>query len=296
MRGAVERRTFGSTGQQVAVVGQGTWQLRDPRRAAEALRAGIREGMTHLDTAELYTGAEQVVREAVQGLAKERGTSFEAVREELFVVSKVLPRHARHAQVLKACEASLQRLGMEALDCYLLHWWSDTPLEETMRAFGELLDRGWVRSVGVSNFGVEELQEAQAALGSKARIACNQVRYHLLERDIEADLVPFCGREGIAVVAYSPFGGGYRAFPKRGSREWQALEQVGAKHGRTPRQVALRFLTREAHVFAIPKAENPAHTRENAGGQGWALDAEDLARIEETFPGPERAPQQAKLF
>jgi diketogulonate reductase-like aldo/keto reductase len=295
MRGAVERRAFGSTGQQVAVIGQGTWQLRDPRRAAEALRAGIAAGMTHLDTAELYTGAEQVIRDAVRGLAKERGSTFDAVRQQLFVVSKVLPRHARHAQVLKACEASLQRLGMEALDCYLLHWWSDVPLEETMRAFGELLDRGWVRSVGVSNFGVQELEEAQAALGGKARIACNQVRYHLLERDIEADLVPHCAREGIAVVAYSPFGGGYKAFPKQGSKEWQALEQVGAKHGRTPRQVALRFLTREDHVFAIPKAEDPAHTRENAGGQGWTLDAEDLQRLDLAFPGPGREPQQARL-
>lgn len=276
----MERRPFGWTGVDVPVLGQGTWQLRDPRRAVAALRVGLAHGMTHLDTAELYRGSEQVLREAVQV----------ARREDLFVVSKVLPQNASYQGTLRACDASLQRLGMDHVDCYLLHWWSDEhSIEDTMRAMAELADEGKTRFVGVSNLDVEELQAAQEALGSKHRLACDQVLYHLGDRGIEHRVLPYCAAQGMAVVAYSPFGSGRGGFPRERSEGYRVLEEVGRRHGKTPRQVALRFLTRHPSVFAIPKSEQPEHTRENAGGAGWALTDEDVAAIDAAFPLPSPA-------
>lgn len=283
LRRTMERRTFGPTGQQVAVIGQGTWRVRDHAAAPAALRAGLTLGMTHIDTAELYQGSEETIRNALR----------ERDRSDVFLVSKVLPRNASHRGTLAACAKSLQRLGTDYLDGYLLHWWGQHPIEDTMRAMAELADQGKVRSIGVSNFDVAQLDEAQRALGSKHRIACNQVPYHLLDRGIERDLVPHCRERTIAVVAYSPFGGDETPFPHAGSPEHAALERIGKKHGKTPRQVALRWVTREAHVFTIPKAEGLPHVRENAGGQGWQLDAEDLGAIDAAFPGPR--PPQARL-
>lgn len=274
----MERRPFGHTGVPVPVIGQGTWQLRDARRAAEALRTGLDLDMTHLDTAELYRGSEEVIRVALQGRA----------RDDVFLVSKVLPQNAGYRGTLQACEASLRRLGTDHLDVYLLHWWDDAhALEDTMRAMAELADQGKTRWIGVSNFDVAELEQAQEALGTKYRLACDQVLYHLGRREPEAELLPFCRDRGIAIVAYSPLGGpGGGAFPRPGSREGGVLEAIGRKHGKTPRQVALRFLTRDPVVFAIPKAERAEHVRENAGGQGWALDEEDVLVLDAAFPRP----------
>jgi diketogulonate reductase-like aldo/keto reductase len=272
----VERRAFGSTGRDVPVIGQGTWQLRDARAAEHALRAGLALGMAHIDTAELYRGSEEVIRAALRGVP----------RSEVFLVSKVLPRNASYRGTLRACEQSLQRLGTDHLDVYLLHWWGSYPITETMRAMGELADQGKTRFVGVSNLDVEQLEQAQQALGSRHRIVCDQVLYHLRNRGIERDLLPHCAQRGIAVVGYSPFGHGDGGFPQQGSAGYKALEQVGARHGKTPRQVALRFLTRHAGLFAIPKAEHEPHVRENAGGAGWTLGPEDVARLEEAFPAP----------
>lgn len=310
----MERKPFGPTGVDVAVIGQGTWQLRDKARATGALQAGLDLGMTHLDTAELYRGSEEVIRDALlawsrrlaaapgaegdgaaaAGTGRDRWGLLRAsnraaevpreARERVFVVSKVLPRNASYEGTLRACEASLARLGTGYVDAYLLHWWSASPIEETMRAMGELADRGKTRFVGVSNLDVAQLEAAQEALGRRHRIACDQVLYHLGERGVEHDLVPHCKRKGIAVVGYSPFGGGRAEFPQPGSPGHAALERVGAKHGRTARQVALRFLTREPHAFAIPKAERVEHVRENAGGAGWRLDEEDVRAIEAAFP------------
>lgn len=263
-------RPFGATGQDVPVIGQGTWRLRDPARAAEALAAGLDLGMRHVDTAELYTGAEEVIAPVIEGR-----------RDDVFLVSKVLPRHASYEGVLKSCRASLQRLGTDHLDVYLLHWWSDDhPIDETMRAMGELLDRGMTRFVGVSNFDVPELEEAKRAFGA-GRIVCNQVLYHLGARGMESDVLPWCKRNGVAVVGYSPFGSG--EFPSPRSAGGRVLAEIGARHGRTPRQVALAFLARDPDVFLIPKAESVEHVRENAGG-AFALPREDVERIERAFP------------
>lgn len=270
----MEHRPFGPTGVEVPVIGQGTWQVRDHDAAERALRKGLLLGMTHIDTAEMYTGSEQTVRRAVEGHD----------RDDLFVVSKVLPKNASHEGTRSACKASLDRLGMAVLDVYLLHWWSDAhPIEDTMRAMAELVDEGRIRWAGVSNLDVEEMEAARDALGEHP-LVCNQVPYHLRDRGIEEDVLPYCAEEGIAVVAYSPYGKSRGGFPEPKSKQWEVLKAVGDRHDRTPRQVALRWITRHDHVFTIPKSEDVAHVEENAGGQGFSLDDSDLELIDGAFP------------
>ncbi len=267
----IPKRPFGPTGVQVPVVGQGTWQLRDRRAALDALKAGLDLGMTHVDTAELYTGSEQVVGEAIQGR-----------RDEVFLVSKVLPRHASFEGTMKACEQSLQRLGTDRLDVYLLHWNDGShPIGETMRAMGELIDSGKVRWAGVSNFDVDELEEAKGALGAH-RLACNQVLYHLEQRGIESAVLPWCRRNKVAVVGYSPFGS-TNGFPSPASKGGRALAEIAKRLGKTPRQVALAFLSRDPDVFVIPKAEKVEHVQENAGG-GFALPKDAIDALDHAFP------------
>jgi diketogulonate reductase-like aldo/keto reductase len=271
-------KPFGWTGAPVPLIGQGTWMLEGSRagehRAIEALRLGLDLGMTHIDTAEMYGNGrvEELVGQAIAGR-----------REQVFLVSKVLPSNASYKGTLRACKQSLKRLGTDWLDLYLLHWPSSYPIEETMRAMAELADGGAVRHIGVSNFDVNGLRGAERAL-RKYRLACNQVLYHVGGRSIERRLLPYCAQSGLAVVGYSPFG--HRAFPSPSSAGGRVLAEIAARHDRTPRQVVLNFLTRHKQVFTIPKAANPEHLRENAGAVGWELDAGDLAEIEGTFPAP----------
>lgn len=259
------------------LVGQGTWMLeKDPRdRAIEALRFGIKLGMTLIDTAEMYGHgkAEEIVGEAIADC-----------RDRLFVVSKVLPSNASYDGTRRACERSLKRLGIDCLDLYLLHWPGSHPIGETMRGLESLARDRMTRCIGVSNFDVNELREAQAALRNEP-LACNQVLYHLGDRGIERRLIPYCREQGIAVMGYSPFG--HRSFPKPRSRGGMALAGVAERNGKTVRQVVLAFLTRDG-VFAIPKSGNPEHVRENAGALGLALTAEDTAEIDQAFPAPDR--------
>jgi diketogulonate reductase-like aldo/keto reductase len=264
-------RPFGAAGAKVPVIGQGTWKMGS--EGLEALRQGIELGMTHIDTAEMYAGAEEVVAEAIRG---QRGN--------VFLVSKVLPSNASYKGTLKACDESLKRLKTDYLDAYLLHWWSGYhPIEETMRAMEELVAVGKIRYIGVSNFEAVQLKKAQAALASE-RIMCNQVLYHLGSRGIEHSLVPYCEAHHIAVVGYSPFGQG--EFPSPKEKRGKALQDIASKHWKTPRQVALNFLTRKKSLFAVPKASDPEHVQENAGGAGWELDEEDLQIINGVFPPP----------
>lgn len=267
------KRQFGSTGVSVSVIGQGTWKM--DAKGLKALRLGIELGMTHIDTAELYTGAEEIVAKVIDGQ-----------RKNIFLVSKVLPSNASYKGTLRACDASLKRLKAQYLDVYLLHWWTGAhPIEETMRAMEELVAAGKIRHIGVSNLDVGQLKQAQKAL-SRERIVCNQVLYHLRSRGIENHLIPYCESKNIAVVGYSPFGQG--DFPSSRSKQGQALETIATKHGKTPRQVALNFLTRRKSLFAIPKSSNPKHVRENADGAGWKLDQEDLDLISRAFPVPSK--------
>jgi len=269
---------FGASGLQLPVIGQGTWRMGESARGAgeeiRALRLGIDLGMTHIDTAEMYGSGstEELVGRATAG-----------IRHKVFLTSKVLPSNASRAGVVRACERSLKRLGTDYLDLYLLHWWGRHPIGETMGALEELVAAGKVRMIGVSNLDAAELEQARRAL-TRERIVCNQVCYHLNARGIEWGLVRDCALQGIAVVGYSPFGSG--DFPAAGSRPWRALESIARRHGRTPRQVALNFLTRGAGLFSIPKAATPEHVRENAASVGWELTPEDVALIDEFFPPP----------
>jgi diketogulonate reductase-like aldo/keto reductase len=269
------KREFGVGSRGVPVIGQGTWNvpLRGAARdeAIHSIRSGVQLGMVHVDTAEMYGdgGAETLVGEAIAGLP----------REQLFLVSKVLPSHASYDGTIKACHASMKRMGVDYLDCYLLHWRGNIPLKDTMRALERLVADGDIRSLGVSNFDVADLREAQGAL-EREKIACNQVLYHLGERTIEAHELPFCQDAGIATVAYTPFGrGDWQGTP--GAKE---LERIGKIHGITPYAVILAFLTRDELTFAIPKAAKLAHVAENAAAADVSLSAEEIAGIDKAFP------------
>jgi diketogulonate reductase-like aldo/keto reductase len=268
------RRTFGPLPDLVPVVGQGTWIMGEAsHRGAEVktLREGIARGLTHLDTAELYGGAEDLVGEAIKGLA----------REDLFIVSKVMPSNASYKGTIRTCETALRRMGLAYLDVFLLHWRGSYPLEETLGALEALVDQGKIRALGVSNFNVADLEEAQSLL-TKHSLACNQVLYHLQERHIDGGLIDFCARNQIAVVGYSPFGHGQ--FPRAGSAGGRALADVATRRGATVRQVALAFLTRQAPLFTIPKASSVAHAQENAGALTLRLAPEDLVELDAAFP------------
>lgn len=271
----MQTKPFGAASRAVSVIGQGTWRLDDGarERAIAAIRAGIDDGMTHIDTAEMYGEAEPLVAEAIAGR-----------RDEVFLVSKVLPQNATRARTIAACENSLRRLGTDRLDSYLLHWRGAVPLAETIAAFESLVAAGKILSWGVSNFDVGDLQDALDIAG-EGRIACNQVLYHLEERAIEHAVIPWCETHGVAVVAYSPFGSG--DFPDDHSAGGKALAGMAAETGATPRQLALAFLTRGDGVFAIPKASSPEHARQNAGAGRIVLTPAQEARLDAAFPpGP----------
>lgn len=268
----MKQKQFGKAGQQVSVIGQGTWYIdRGDRAAAVAsLRKGLDLGMTHIDTAEMYDDAELVVADAISGR-----------RDEVFLVSKVLPSNASRRGTVQACDRSLKHLKTDRLDCYLLHWRGQYPLEETVAAFEELVDAGKILSWGVSNFDADDLDEMQQAAG-EGRIACNQVLYHLNERAIEHAVIPWCEANGVAVVAYSPFG--HDDFPSAQSAKGKVLQEIAARHGATPRQVALSYLTRWPSAFAIPKASSAVHASDNAGAADITLSAQDIAALDNAFP------------
>ena len=271
----MEHRLFGLTGRDVAVVGQGAWNIEqaDRETAIAALRRGLDGGATHIDTAEMYGSgvSEELVGVAIAGR-----------RDEVFLVSKVLPHNASRNGTVAACERSLKRLRTDRLDCYLLHWRGSHPLEDTVAAFERLSVDGKILSWGVSNFDVDDLDEIRAIAGAD-HPACNQVLYHLGERAIEHGVIPWCEKNGVAVVAYSPFGhaGG---FPGPNTAGGRVLKATADRHNATPRQVALRFLTRRMSVFAIPKASSPSHAEENAGAAALDLSDAELAEIDAAFP------------
>jgi len=260
------------------VIGQGTWNVEVRGRAADravaALGLGIDLGLTHVDTAEMYGdgAAERLV-----------GRVVAARRGDVFLATKVLPQHASFAGTVRACEASLARLGVDRLDLYMIHWPGRHPIADTMAALEHLADTGKVRYLGVSNFDVPELEDAQRALRTHP-IAANQVLYHLGDRGMENRLLPYCAREGITVVAYSPFGSG--AFPHPASAGGRVLAGIAARRQVTPRQVALAFLTRHPSVVAIPKATTAEHVRENAAAADLRLTAAEIAIIDQAFPCP----------
>ena len=271
----MQHKKFGSSGPQVSVIGQGTWYIDQGNRksAVAALRRGVDLGMTHIDTAEMYGDAELVIAEAIAGR-----------RDEVFLVSKVLPSNASRRGTVAACERSLKRLKTDRLDCYLLHWRGSYPLAETVAAFEELVGAGKIRSWGVSNFDSDDLNEMLDVAGP-GKIACNQVLYHLGERAIEHAVIPWCARHDVAVVAYSPFG--HDDFPSPHSKSGEILASIADAHGASARQVALGFLTRDPSVFTIPKASTPEHAADNAAAGKLTLSDTEITALDRAFPrGP----------
>lgn len=271
----MEHRRFGASAKQVAIIGQGTWQIGGSNQTAaiDALRRGLDLGMTHIDTAEMYGDAEAVVGAAIAGR-----------RDDVFLVSKVLPSNASRAGTVKACEQSLARIGTDRLDCYLLHWPGRHRLEDTFAGFEALREQGKILSWGLSNFDAPELDAAWKA-GGEGRIACNQVLYHLKERAIEHAVIPWCEAHDVAVVAYSPFGHG--EFPGARTSGGRVLEQIAASRQASVRQVALAFLVRRKSLFTIPKASNVEHAADNAGAGALRLTEAELTEIDQAFPlGP----------
>lgn len=268
-------RLFGTTRRPVASIGQGTWKIEASAAdaAIEALRRGLDLGLTHIDTAEMYGSglSEKIIGKAIEGR-----------RDQVFLVSKVLPNHASKNGTLAACEKSLAHLRTDRLDCFLLHWRGSIPLEETIGAFETLVRQGKIQSWGVSNFDVPDLDEV-AAIAGAGHPACNQVLYHLKERAIEHAVLPWCAKHGSAVVAYTPFGQSPGIF-EGASKAGRVLREIADSHGATPRQVALRFLLRQPQVFVIPKASDIAHVEENAATYAVDLNDSDIAKIDAAFP------------
>ena len=260
-------------GETIPVLGQGTWYMGDqPAKREEeiaALRRGTELGLTLIDTAEMYGSgrAESLVGEAIAGL-----------RDEIFLVSKVLPSNASGTDVRRACEASLKRLGTDRIDLYLLHWSSSFPLEETIRGFENLRAAGRIRYWGVSNFDVAEMKALLATPGGSG-CAVNQVLYNLTRRGIEYELLPSCRRQGIPIMAYSPIEQG------RVLRHPE-LQRVARRHGATPAQVALSWVLRQDYVVAIPKAALRAHVSENRGALDLRLAGQDFAELDRAFAPP----------
>ncbi|HET8696318.1 MAG TPA: aldo/keto reductase, partial [Gammaproteobacteria bacterium] len=266
------------SGERVARLGQGAWQIGEDRarRGQElaALRLGLELGLALIDTAELYGdgASEELVAEAIAGR-----------RDRTYVVSKVLPRNASRKGTIAACERSLERLRTDYLDLYLLHWRESKPLAETLEAFVELADAGKIRHFGVSNFDVDDLEEARALPGG-ARVATDQVLYNLEHRGIEHDLLPWARERGMPVMAYSPLGSDSRSV--RRLLGHRALQTIAARHSATPARVALAWLLARDGVITIPKASTEEHVRDNRAALDLRLAPDDLAELDRAFPPP----------
>jgi len=270
------------SGERVPQLGQGTWGMgesgRKRKEEVAALRLGLDLGMTLIDTAEMYAngGAEEVVAEAIEGR-----------RDEVFIVSKVLPENSTRSGTIAACERSLKRLRTDRIDLYLLHWRGRPPLEETLAAFAALLDKGAIRSWGASNFDIDDMKELVALDGGTA-CATNQVLYNLRRRGIEYDLLPWCRGREIPIMAYSPIEQG------RLLRE-RTLTSVAVRHRASPAQIALAWVLRQTDMMVIPKASNEAHVRENRAALDIKLTDADLVELEGAFPPP-RGPRPLELL
>ncbi len=264
----MEKRELGRTREKIPVIGMGTWEMGDVQNEGrvlelQALRRGMELGMTMIDTAEMYGygNAEKLVGQAIKGM-----------RDEVFVVTKVSPEHFGYEDVLSSCEGSIRRLGVEHIDLYLLHWPShQVPIEETMKAMEELVSRGKIRYIGVSNFSVAQTLKAREAL-PRSEIVCNEVRYSVTHRSIESELLPFCEREKLTVIAYSPLDTG--KIPAR-----RIPRVLLDKYGMTSAQLMLNWVTYREAVVAIPKASNVEHVESNAAALSTRISGDDYRAI-----------------
>lgn len=303
--GRMEYVSLGHGGPDVSAVGLGMWQAggkawgSDVRDAdcRKAMERAVELGINLVDTAEAYGDghSERVMSRAIRNVGRDR----------VFVATKVGGWHLRADDVKKACAASRKRLGVREIDLYQVHWpdpWSQVPLRETMKSLEALHRAGTIRNIGVSNFAVRDLEEARSHL-SRADIVSNQVRYNMLQREVEAEVVPYCTREGIAILAWSPIGKGVLTGkyldgkrPKDRVRAEEdlfkpanlrataplirELRKVGRVHGKTPGQAALAWLRRHRNVIPIPGAKRPSQAEEKAGAAGWSLSKRELHSLD----------------
>lgn len=264
----MEQKVLGKTGVQVTAIGLGTWRYQG---GVEPLRRGIERGATLIDTAERY-GTEHVVGEAIAG-----------VRSRVFVATKVRHENLRYDDVFRAADASLTALGIERIDLYQIHRPNpDVPIAETMAALDGLVDAGKVRFIGVSNFSVAQLQAAEAA--ARHPIVSNQLRYSLVNRAIEDELLAYCQQRGVTVIAYSPLSRGVSNLI--GGLADRTLLQVSAIEGRSPAQVALNWCISKSNVIAIPRASTFSHVDEICSASDWRLSEESVAKLEAAYAGP----------
>ena len=266
----MEFKELGTTAVRLPEIGLGTWQYRG---GDEPLRKGIELGAHLIDTAEIY-GTEGIVGHAIRDR-----------RDRAFVATKVSGNNLGYQDVLRAAEGSLRRLGIDQIDLYQIHWPDPgVPIRKTMRAMEELVDAGKVRFIGVSNFSVRELEEAQAAMKTH-RIESNQVEYSLLDRSIEADLLPYCEAQRITILAYTPLARGKLASTRsiRYRQAFEVLRKIAAEAGKTVAQVALNWCTVSPVVVAIPKAGTVQHVIEDCGASGWRLSPAQLDALNRAF-------------
>ena len=273
-------RTLGSTNESIPVVGLGTWGIGGEIRpdhshdedGIRALRLGLDLEMKLIDTAEMYAAghSEEVVRQALEGRP-----------DRVFVASKVLPRNFGYDNVLAAADRSLKRLGLKQLDLYQLHWPNpNIPVSETMRAMEKLVKDGKTRYLGVSNFSVEQMKEAQESL-SHVKIVSNQVEFNLIDRSIESKILPYCQKEDLTVIAYSPLGQG--KIPRGRGSDFKVLDEISGRLGKSRNQIALSWVLHHDSVVTIPKAADTSHVRENADVANWELTSEDHLRLGKAF-------------
>ena len=258
----IETKPLGKTGMSISALALGTWQYQG---GVKPLREGIDLGATFIDTAESY-GTEEVVGQAIQG-----------IRDGVFVATKASPRHFRRGDLIRAAEQSLRRLNTHYIDLYQLHWPNYTvPIEETMSAMEQLVTSGKVRFVGLSNFSANEFEQAQSCLASTL-IVSDQVRYSLVDRTIEDELLPFCQSRQVAILAFSPLDTGITNLRQFDQRD--VLGQVARQVGKTPVQIALNWCLCQDPVIVIFKASTVEHVRENCGAAGWRLNSEQLKAL-----------------
>jgi diketogulonate reductase-like aldo/keto reductase len=272
----MEQRELGATGVMVPAIGIGVWRYGG---GVAPLRRAIELGASLIDTAEVY-GTEGVVGQAIKG-----------IRDRVFVASKVAGNHLRHDEVLKAAEMSLKRMDISCIDLYQIHWPAGhVPIAETMGAMEQLADRGLISYIGVSNFSVAEMREAQAAMKHHP-IVSNQVIYSLNRRGIERDLVPWCTRNKVTIIAYTPLDSGRlakRARYESNPKGMRVLDEIAQASGHTLAQVALNWLIAKPGVITIPKSDHLERVEENCGAAGWHLSAEQVRALDEAFSSSER--------
>lgn len=264
----MEYRELGRTGEKVSVIGMGTWKMGSYQTAVErsrqvaSIRRGIELGMNLIDTAEMYASgrSEEVVRDAIKDH-----------RDDVFIATKVSPEHLHHDDVVRSCKASLKRLGIKHVDLYQVHWPNQKiPIDETMAAMEQLAKDGLIRYIGVSNFSVPETDAARASL-KKYELVSNQVEYSLSNRNVEADILPYCKRTKTTLIAYSPLA--------RGSIVGSIPEALLEKYRVTPAQAMLNWVTRNEQVVAIPKAATTGHTEENAASVSFRFEESEYQKI-----------------